>query len=121
MSKTRIELRKLGFFAYHGATEEESRLGQRFFVDLELKLKDGLSFASDAVESTVNYAEVYEVVKASFTGNRFQLIERAAEVVAEAVLRDFDLVVEVAVKVVKPSAPVDCICEAFAVEIVKCR
>ena len=121
MSKTTIEINRLGFFAYHGATEEEARLGQRFFLDVTLQLVDGLSFAKDDVTGTVNYAEVYQVVKASFTDQRFNLIERAAESIAEAVLADFELVEEVSVRVEKPSAPVDCVCDAFAVEISKCR
>ena len=111
----------MGFYAYHGATDEEARLGQRFFLDVTLQLVDGLSFAADDVVATVNYAEVYEVVKASFTGARFNLIERAAEKIAEDLLEGFQLIDTISVRVEKPSAPVDCVCDSFAVEICKCR
>lgn len=118
---TTIELKDLEFFARHGALPEEAKLGQRFKLDVVLRLVDGLEFEDDRTEGTVNYAEVYEVVKEVFTGFRFNLIERAAEVICTEVLERFDKVVEITVKVKKPSVPVDCICEYFAAEVNRCR
>ena len=119
--KTQIELKDLAFFARHGALPEEAKLGQRFKIDVLLFLVDDLEFKDDSTDCTVNYAEVYEVVKDSFTGFRFNLIERAGEVIAEEVLERFDKVVEVRVTVKKPSVPVDCICEYFSAEVTRCR
>ncbi|MGJ8652311.1 MAG: dihydroneopterin aldolase [Opitutaceae bacterium] len=118
---TTIELKDLEFFARHGALPEEAKLGQRFKLDVVLHLVDNLEFEDDRTEDTVNYAEVYEVVKEVFTGFRFNLIERAAEVICTEVLERFDKVVDVTVKVKKPSVPVDCICEYFAAEVTRCR
>ncbi|CAI8299407.1 MAG: Dihydroneopterin aldolase [Opitutia bacterium UBA7350] len=118
---TKIELKGLEFFAYHGVLPEEAKLGQQFSVDVILKLDSGLRFESDAVESTVNYAEVYALVDAIFTGERFNLIERAAEVIAGRILRDFGRVVEVAVKVRKPAAPISGIFEYCSAEVTQCR
>ena len=56
--------------------KEEARLGQRFKVDVLLSLVDGLEFAEDSPEQTVNYVEVYAAVKEVFEGFRFNLIER---------------------------------------------
>lgn len=121
MNKTKIELKDLAFYAYHGVLKEEAKLGQRFKVDVSLRLIDGLEFAKDSPECTVNYAEVYAVVKATFEGQRYNLLESAAEAMADAVLKRFDKVEEVAVKVKKPSVPVDCICDYFSVEVTRCR
>lgn len=121
MNKTKIELKDLAFYAYHGVLEEEAKLGQRFTIDVTLQLVDGLEFSSDMTDCTVNYVEVHDVVKSTFTGSRFNLIEAAAEAIAKNVLESFDKVQEVAVKVKKPSVPVDCICEYFAAEVTRCR
>ncbi|MGJ8641535.1 MAG: dihydroneopterin aldolase [Opitutaceae bacterium] len=118
---TKIELKDLAFFARHGALSEEAKLGQRFKLDVVLRLQDELEFEDDSTDETVNYVEVYEAVKEVFTGFRFNLIERAAEVIASEILDRFDRVVEVTVKVKKPSVPVDCICEYFSVEVTRCR
>ena len=121
MNKTKIELKNLAFFSRHGVLVEEAKLGQRFKVDVLLTLVDGLEFEDDTPEQTVNYVEVYDVVKEIFTGFRFNLIERAAEAVATELLDRFDKTVEVTVKVKKPSVPVDCICDYFAAEVTRCR
>jgi dihydroneopterin aldolase len=121
LNKTKIELKDLAFFARHGVLNEEAKLGQRFKVDVLLTLVDGLEFEDDTPEQTVNYVEVYDVVQEIFTGFRFNLIERAAEVIATEMLERFDKAVEVTVKVKKPSVPVDCICDYFAAEVTRCR
>jgi dihydroneopterin aldolase len=117
----KLELKGLEFFAYHGALPEEAKLGQRFSVDVVLELDSGMRFEGDAVELTVNYAEVYALVEAVFTGKRYALIEAVAEAIAEGVLADFERVVEVAVTVRKPAVPVSCICEYFSAEVTRCR
>ena len=121
MNKTRIELKNLIFFARHGVLEEEARLGQRFKVDVQLTLRDGLEFEADTTEQTVNYADVYTVVKEIIENKRFNLIERLAEVVASEILRQFNKVTEATVSIKKPSVPVECVCDYFAVEVTRCR
>ena len=121
MNKARIELKGLAFYGRHGLTEEEARLGQRFFVDLLLEMEDAATFRSDTMEASVSYVEVFATVKEVFEGRRFNLIERVAEAIAEALLERFPKIGEVSVKVKKPSVPVDCICEYFAAEVTRCR
>ena len=121
MNKTRIELKNLVFFAWHGALEEEAKLGQRFNVDVRLTLQEGLEFEADTIEQTVNYAEVYSVVKVVMENKRFNLIERLAEVIANEILRKFNKVAEATITIKKPSVPVECACDYFAVEVTQCR
>ncbi len=121
MNITTIELKELEFYAYHGLLAEEATIGQRFRLDLALRLKDGLEFQSDSIAATINYADVYERVKALFLGQRFNLLEAAAEAIASDLLEHFPRVVKVTLKIMKPSVPVDCHCRHFAVEITRCR
>ena len=121
MNKTKIELKNLVFFACHGVLKEEATLGQRFKIDVLLTLEDGLEFEKDTPQQTVNYVEVYTVVKEVVKNVRFNLIERLAEVIVNEILQRFDKVAEVTVKVKKPSVPVDCVCDYFAVEVTQCR
>ena len=121
MNKTKIELKNLVFFAYHGVLKEEARLGQRFNIDVLLTLEDGLEFKADTTEQTVNYVEVYELVKTIVEDRRFNLIERLAETIGSEILQRFDKVVEAMIKVRKLSVPVNCACDYFAVEVTQCR
>lgn len=121
MNKTKIELKNLMLFAHHGVLEEEVRLGQRFNIDVLLVLKNGLKFESDTTGQTVNYVEVHALVKEIVQGQRFNLIERLAEAICSRILEQFDKVSEATVRVRKPSVPVDCACDYFAVEVTQCR
>ena len=121
MNKTRIELKNLVFFAHHGVFEEEAKLGQRFNIDVLLTLRNGLEFEADNTKQTVNYVEVHELVKEIVENRRFNLIERLAELIGSEIIQRFDKVTEVTIKVRKPSVPVDCICDYFAVEVTQCR
>lgn len=116
----RIRLRGLQFFAYHGVMEEEGTLGQKFVVDLDI-IKD-LSAAgkSDQVQDTVNYAEVYHVVKSIVTGERYNLIERLAERIAEQILDQFSCEA-IRVELHKPGAPIPGILEDVSVEVYRER
>ena len=120
----RVLLRGLLFHAHHGVLPAERALGQKFELDLALSLDLRAAGASDALQDTVSYAEVYECaprtrgrlrtqgcaeatrphscVRAVVQGPPRQLVETVAEQVAAAVLRDFPAASAVAVRVVKP-------------------
>ena len=105
--KDTLRVRNMTFFAYHGLLPEEARLGQRFEVDVELRLSLAAAGAADDPALTVDYARLYEVVDAVVTGEaRFGLVEAVAEAVARAVGDTFERVDSVLVRVRKPNPPV---------------
>jgi dUTP pyrophosphatase len=101
-----IELRGLTWFGYHGAFAEETRLGQRFEVDLRLGLDLSAAGRTDDLGQTVDYGRVAETVRAIVEGPPFRLIEALAEAICVAILSGFPQVDSVDVRVAKPSAPV---------------
>ena len=102
----RISIKNLKVFAYHGVLPEEKRKGQYFYLDIDLIGDFLIPCLSDRVEDTVNYDEVCNCAYRAMTENTFDLIERAAQVVCDTVLREFDRVSEVEVTLKKPHAPV---------------
>ena len=102
----RIELGGLTFYGYHGAFDEERRLGQRFVVDLRLGLDLSAAGRQDDLNQTVDYGKVAETVRAIVEGRPYRLIEALAEALAAAILTGYPLVSQVNVRVEKPSAPV---------------
>ena len=101
----RIVLQGVSARGNHGVLDVEKRDGQTFVVDVTMVSDLAPAGRTDALEATVNYAEVARDVVARITGPSFDLIERLAEVVADDVLRH-DLVDSVEVVVHKPEAPV---------------
>lgn len=108
------------FFGRHGVLAAERELGQRFVVDVEMRLDLRPAGLSDGLSETVDYGEVYEVVRGIVEGPPFGLIEAVAERVAAAVLRDHPLVEGVRVKVAKPQVRLgDAVLAHAAVEITR--
>lgn len=121
MQTAKIKLKELVFFARHGVLKEEAALGQRFRLDVVAELDASLDLSADTPEATVNYVELFDTVKEIFTGQRFNLIEAAADKIALTILERFDKVISVTVTVKKPAVPVDCVCDYFAAEVTRCR
>lgn len=113
----KIIMKNLAFFGYHGVLKEENVLGQKFFVDIELYTDLKKAGISDAVEDTINYAEVYDQVKNIVENERFNLLEALAENIGMTILDSFSMVKEICVSIRKPEAPVNGIYDYFGVEI----
>jgi dihydroneopterin aldolase len=109
------------FYGYHGVFHEENRLGQRFIVDLELSLSLYKAGKHDALEYTVNYAEVYELIKDIVERKTFKLIETLADNIAISLLKNYSILQEVSVRVTKPTPPINIHFVGVSVEIKRRR
>ena len=89
MNRDTIHLRNMQFFAYHGVNPEEKALGQRFEVDVALRMDTRPAGLSDDLRQTINYAQVYKVVKRIVEEERFDLIEALAETLAMHIGKQF--------------------------------
>ncbi len=112
----RIIFEKIQFYAYHGALEEENRLGQKFEVDLEMYLNLQKAGESDNINDTIDYAKVYDVVNEILMGTKRQLLEAIAENIAKETLNQFSIS-EVVVRVRKLNPPIHGYLKSVAVEI----
>lgn len=92
------------FYGHHGLKPEERTLGQRFVVDVELERELTTAERSDRLADTVDYGEVFRLVKGVMEGPPRNLLERLAGEIAQRILSAF-LVDSVRVRVHKPHAP----------------
>ncbi|MGN0533382.1 MAG: dihydroneopterin aldolase [Eubacterium sp.] len=102
----KILIRDLKLFAYHGVNTEEKRDGQNFCFDIDLSVNMTKACYSDDVNDTVSYAKVIKTVRCVFTEQKYDLLERAAQVTAEAILDEYPDVFKVDITLKKPEAPV---------------
>jgi dihydroneopterin aldolase len=116
----RIELRGMEFYAYHGVLPEERTIGQRFRVDVVIGTDLSRACASDRLEDTVNYSDVFAAVKEVVEGHRYRLLERLAQAVADHLLARFALQ-SVRVRIEKKTPPIAGNLEGVAVEIARQR
>lgn len=115
-----IRLCNMQFYGRHGVNPEEQVLGQRFQVDVDLRVNTRPAALQDDLHLTINYAQVYKVVKQIVEEERFDLIEALAETLAMHIGRHF-APESVRVCVRKPHAPIKGVLDYVAVEIERTR
>lgn len=109
------------FYGYHGVFPEETKLGQRFKVDLIVEADLAKAGKSDHIEDSINYGELYEVCRNIVEGVPLKLVEAVAEKIASALLAKFPTMNSCTVKVYKPDPPIAGHYESVAIEIVRGR
>jgi len=120
MSRDKIILKGMRFYGRHGCLAAELELGQWFEVDLELTLDLAPAGKSDDLSDTLNYAELYALVKAAVEGPSFALIEALADRLAGFGFA-WPQVERVKVLLKKPQAPLGGPLDYAAVEIERDR
>ena len=113
----RIILKDLGFYGYHGVFAEEAKLGQRFFIDLELGVDLSAPAATDRLSTGISYAEIYDVVKTTFEARRMKLLEALAQNIVDAIFEAFQGVEWIVIRVRKPEAPIAMVRGEAAIEL----
>lgn len=101
-----ISIKGIKGFGYHGVFDFEKRDGQNFFVDLDLELDLSAASKSDDLRDSVDYSKLTSIALRAIEDQNFDLIERLAGFIADAIKGEFPVVQKIAVTVHKPSAPV---------------
>lgn len=117
----KIVLKNMKFYGYHGLFQEEKKLGQPFYVDLQLFLSLEKAGKSDNMEDSIDYGHVFEVVKRVVQNDTKNLIEAVAQSIADQLLMTFPLLESCHVKVKKPNPPIRGHYDFVAVEIYRER
>ena len=120
MSDDKVLMRGLAFYGYHGVLAEETKLGQRFIVDIEMAVDTRAAGKTDDLSKTVNYVAVHADVRQIVEGPPAKLIETVAERIAEKILVSYG-VEAVRVRVRKPDVPIPASLEYVGVEITRKR
>lgn len=113
----KLTLTRMEFYGYHGVFSEETKLGQRFYVDTELMLSLDKAGSTDHIDDTVNYAEAFFLIQKIVEGRTFKLIEALAACIASELLHTYTSINEVTVRVIKPHPPFNVHFEGVTVEI----
>ena|SRR5690554_5601591 len=101
----KILLEDLVFYAHHGVYDEETIIGGKFEVNLSVETDFSLAAEKDQIEGTVNYVELYKLVKEEIQIPS-KLIEHVAGRIINRIKREFDEVRKVHVKISKLNPPI---------------
>ena len=113
----KILVRNLKIFAYHGVNPEEKENGQNFVLDIDAFVDISVPCVTDNVEDTVSYAKIIIETVKIFTCQKDDLLERAAQRVADGLFASFDKIQSLRILLKKPEAPIKADFEYVGVEI----
>lgn len=98
-----VFIEQLSVITTIGVYDWEQTIEQKLVFDIEMGWDNRKSAKSDDVNDCLSYADISETVIAHVEGQRFALVERVAEEVADLLLRKFNSP-WVRIKLSKPGA-----------------
>lgn len=101
-----IIMKGMLFHSHVGVLDFEKENGQTFVIDVTLYGDRLAACESDDLAQTIDYGKAYEIIRRIMATARYDLIERLAGAIAEALLCAFSLACAVEITVRKPEAPV---------------
>lgn len=115
--KNKILLQSVRLFAHHGVGVEEQAIGTYYRIDMELTTDFSQSMATDDISDTVNYAEVYQIVRERMQQPQ-RLLEHVGGQIVRALFDRFATVQVIKLRLIKESPPIEAVdCAGCGIEI----
>ena len=89
-----VILKDVRFHAFHGVMPQETKVGADFLVNLRIGYPLGKAIESDKVGDTLNYAEVYDLVKQEMEQSS-KLLEHVAGRIVKVIGQHYPLVTKI--------------------------
>ena len=100
-----VQLNNLILHGHHGLYEEERKVVNTFEVNLSVAFDEKKS-DFDSIEDTVNYEELYKIVKQRMQAHTF-LLEKICQGIIRKIKHQYPFVKEVNISVYKLQAPIE--------------
>ena len=109
------------FYGYHGVSSEEQNVGGKFEADIDIYTNFSEAAESDELGKTVDYYKVYSFLNQFTVKEKYYLIETLAVEIADELLKKFDRILKVAVRVRKNNPPLGGVVDCVEAEVIKDR
>lgn len=115
----KINLYDMIFYGHHGVHPEERKLGQRFIVNFSFRTDDKLDQSISSIDDTIDYTQVYDIIKDVLEKEEFHLLENCANVILDKVMDSFKGIISSEIKIQKPSVPIKGSLRSVEVEMLR--
>lgn len=112
-----IYLEECRFYGFHGAFEEEQKLGQIFVIDCKLGVDLDQASKSDDLNQTVHYGHVFDCIKKEVETKKYRLIEKLAGEIIANLFEEFPQIQEIELNISKENPPINGHYKAVAVSL----
>ena len=111
-----VILKDVRFHAFHGVMPQETKVGADFIVNLRIGYPLEQAMESDEVGDTLNYAEVYDLVKQEMK-QPSKLLEHVAGRIVQTISKHFPSLTSIDLTKMKQNPPMGADVEGAGVEI----
>ncbi|KAA6312412.1 Dihydroneopterin aldolase [termite gut metagenome] len=111
-----IFLENVVFHAYHGVLPQENKIGNCFIVNVRLKTNITSAVETDDLATTVDYADIYKVLKEEMDIPS-KLLEHVCGRIVKHLFHEFPLIEEVELRLTKQNPPMGADIHACGVEV----
>ena len=116
-----IKIRKATFYGYHGVMSEEQSVGGKFEADVDIYTDFSKATKDDNLKETIDYHKVYSFMYQLALEQKYYLIESLAMKIADELLKKFNQIEKVAVRVRKNNPPLGGVVDHVEAEVIKER
>ena len=116
INKSYILLKGIRFYAYHGVAPPENLIGNGYIIDLKLGVDISKAMQTDEVTDTVNYAEVYNVIKTEMDISS-KLLEHVGKRIVKKLFEQFATIEEIDLFISKRNPPMGADIESAGIEL----
>jgi dihydroneopterin aldolase len=116
-----IKIKKATFYGYHGVRSEEQSVGGKYEADVDIYTDFSEASKKDDLSKTIDYHKVYSFIYHLALEHKYYLIEALATKIADELLKNFNGIEKVAVRVRKNNPPLGGVVDHVEVEVVKER
>lgn len=120
LTTSRIFINDIVLHAQHGVLPQEQLTGNDYKVSVSLDYDISKAINTDNVADTINYAEVYDVIKEEMI-TPSKLIEHVAGRIAQRLLTQYPSVAAITLSITKLNPPMGAQCQGAGVEITMCN
>ncbi len=114
-----IKIRKATFYGYHGVRSEEQSVGGKFEADVDIYTDFSKAAKDDNLKETIDYHKVYTFMYHLALEHKYYLIESLAMKIADELLKKFNEIEKVAVRVRKNNPPLGGVVDHVEAEVIK--
>ena len=111
-----VSLDGLRFHAFHGVLPQERMVGNDYVVSVRAGYDVSKACLSDDVSDTLNYARMYDIVKAEMA-EPSQLLERVAWRIGERLMAEFPSIISLNIRLTKQNPPMGACGDGATVEL----
>jgi dihydroneopterin aldolase len=102
--ENKIQLSGVRFYAFHGVSQQERAVGNRFMVDLEVVTDFTKAMTDDDLRHTIDYAALYALLKTEMA-QPSNLLEHVGGRIIARLVREFPSVTAFRLKIAKQVPP----------------